>query len=112
MEDKCILHPERDCIGKAAAVELEGRIKLLEEWKDGSKEFHEAVNKERIERANRDGKIDVRLGNIEGRIDGMDGKLDTLLGKPGKRWEAVVAAVIAALAGGIVTFILVNVGLG
>lgn len=112
MEERCILHPERDCIGKAAAAELEGRIKVLEEWKDGSKEFHDAVNKERLERAKRDGQIDVRLGNIEGRIDGMDGKLDTLLEKPRKRWEAIVAAVISAVVAGVVGFFLAGVGVG
>lgn len=40
MPDKCIVDPERDCIGKAAAAKLEGRIKALEEWKEDSKRFH------------------------------------------------------------------------
>ena len=31
MPDKCIVDPERDCIGKAAAAKLEGRIKALED---------------------------------------------------------------------------------
>ena len=31
-DDKCILDPERDCIGKAAALKLEARIEALEEW--------------------------------------------------------------------------------
>ena len=31
MDEKCILDPERDCIGKAEAAKLEGRIKALEE---------------------------------------------------------------------------------
>ena len=30
MPDKCIVNPERDCIGKAEAAKLEGRIKALE----------------------------------------------------------------------------------
>lgn len=28
-EDKCILDPERDCIGKAAAAKLEARLGFL-----------------------------------------------------------------------------------
>ena len=40
MEEKCILDPQRDCIGKAEAAKLEGRIKALEEWREDSKDFH------------------------------------------------------------------------
>ena len=32
MDEKCILDPQRDCIGKAEAAKLEGRIKALEDW--------------------------------------------------------------------------------
>ena len=39
-DDKCILDPERDCIGKAAAAKLEARIESLERWQKDSKEFH------------------------------------------------------------------------
>ena len=31
MDEKCILDPQRDCIGKAEAAKLEGRIKALED---------------------------------------------------------------------------------
>lgn len=40
MDDKCIINPERDCIGKAAAALLEKRIEDLEEWQRDSKKFH------------------------------------------------------------------------
>ena len=40
MDEKCILDPQRDCIGKAEAAKLEGRIKALEEWREDSKDFH------------------------------------------------------------------------
>ena len=32
MDDKCILDPERDCIGKEYAIRLESRIESLEKW--------------------------------------------------------------------------------
>ena len=47
-----------------------------------------------------------KLETIEGKIDSMDGKLDTLLAKPGKRWESIVAAVISAVVAGVVGFFL------
>ena len=34
LDEKCILDPQRDCIGKAEAAKLEGRIKALEEWRE------------------------------------------------------------------------------
>lgn len=40
MDEKCIIDPERDCIGKAEAAKLEGRIKALEDWREDSKNFH------------------------------------------------------------------------
>lgn len=40
MEEKCILDPQRDCIGKAEAAKLEDRIKALEDWREDSKDFH------------------------------------------------------------------------
>ena len=41
-DEKCIIDPERDCIGKAAAAKLEARIEALETWRDDSKKFHNA----------------------------------------------------------------------
>lgn len=40
MDDKCIINPERDCIGKEYAIRLEGRIESLEKWQADSKKFH------------------------------------------------------------------------
>ena len=34
MDEKRILDPQRDCIGKAEAAKLEGRIEALEEWRE------------------------------------------------------------------------------
>ena len=41
MEEKCILHPERDCIGKAAAALLEKRVDDLEAGQKKEAEFRE-----------------------------------------------------------------------
>lgn len=95
---------------------LVARVDRLEEDLQKEKETRHETHKEfysRIRELEKAQSVNQeKLDQIEGKIDGMDGKLDTLLSKPGKRWESVVAAVIAALAGGIMTFILVNVGLG
>ena len=105
--DKCILDPERDCIGKAAAALLERRIDELEEGPRKESEFRELYYKERLERARRDAELDARMS-------GMDEKLDKLLAwqegqqaKPGKRWDTVIAAIIT----GVVGFLLARFGM-
>ena len=105
--DKCILDPERDCIGKAAAALLERRIDELEEGQRKESEFRELYYKERLERARRDAELDARMS-------GMDEKLDKLLAwqegqqaKPGKRWDTVIAAIIT----GVVGFLLARFGM-
>lgn len=57
MDDKCIINPERDCIGKVEAAKLEGRIKALEEWKEASKKFHTDFYQWQNKQAERDGKL-------------------------------------------------------
>ena len=65
MPDKCIVDPERDCIGKAAAAKLEARILALEEWRDDSKQFHAKFYDWQREQIARDAKLDEQLNNME-----------------------------------------------
>ena len=96
-EDKCILDPERDCIGKAAAALLEKRIADLEKDREKQTAFRETYYAEQRSRIKRD-------AEMEAKISGMDEKLDKLLSwqdgqqsKHGKRWEAVFAAIITGV---------------
>lgn len=106
-EDKCILDPERDCIGKAAAALLEKRIADLEKDREKQTAFRETYYAEQRSRIKRD-------AEMEAKISGMDEKLDKLLSwqdgqqsKHGKRWETVFAAVIT----GVVGFLLARLGM-
>lgn len=84
------------------------------------------LKEERIKRGNADKELDGRLRKLENgmavsdtklntildKLQDMSDKVDGLLSKPGKRWEAVVAAIISALVGGVIAFLLAKVGLG
>ena len=84
------------------------------------------LKEERIKRGNADKELDGRLRKLENgmavsdtklntildKLQDMSDKVDGLLSKPGKRWEAVVAAIISALVGGVIAFLLARVGLG
>lgn len=107
-EDKCIIDPERDCIGKAAAALLEKRIADLEKDREKQTAFRESYYAEQRARIKRDAELDAK-------ISGMDEKLDKLVSwqegqqaKPAKRWEAVIAALIT----GVVGFLLARLGIG
>lgn len=112
MDDKCILDPQRDCIGKAEAAKLEGRIKALEEWKDDSKRFHEDFYKEQKERAKRDGMIDQQLSTITSDMTEVKADIKEVLetqkacaAKSGSRWESIKDKVIVGVLTSISTAI-------
>ena len=112
MDEKCILDPQRDCIGKAEAAKLEGRIKALEEWKDDSKRFHEDFYKEQKERAKRDGMIDQQLSTITSDMTEVKADIKEVLetqkacaAKSGSRWESIKDKVIVGVLTSISTAI-------
>ena len=110
-EDKCIIDPERDCIGKAAAAQLEGRIKALEDWRKDSKDFHEKFYNWQREQIARDAKLDEKLSNMDMNIEKLLAKQESCDEKPGKRWDALVDKAIWAVLAAVITFILAKFGL-
>lgn len=68
MDDKCILDPERDCLGKAEAAKLEGRIKALEKWQEDSKDFHAKFYDWQREQIARDARLDEKLSVMDTNI--------------------------------------------
>lgn len=106
-EEKCIIDPERDCIGKAAAAKLEARIETLERWQEDSKKFHNTFYDWQREQIARDAKLDEQLKNINTNIAKMLTWQENEQSKPGKRWETVIAAIIAAAVG----FMLAQIGI-
>ena len=107
MDDKCIINPERDCIGKAAAALLEKRIDDLEEGQRKESEFRELYYKERLERAKHDAEMDAKMVSIDEKLDRLLAWQDSQKEKPAKRWDTVIAAIIT----GVVGFLLAKVGL-
>lgn len=106
-DDKCIVDPERDCIGKAAAAKLEWRISALEENQAKEAEFRELYYKERLERAKRDAALDSEIKSINTKLDQLISWQSGEQQKPGKfldglknnaRW-AIIAAVLGYVLG-------------
>lgn len=110
-DDKCILDPERDCIGKAAAAKLEARIEALEEWKDDSKKFHNDFYEWKNGQTARDATLDEKLNNMDANIKKVLEKQEACELKPGKRWDAIVDQTIWAVLAAFIAFLLARIGL-
>ena len=111
MEEKCILDPQRDCIGKAEAAKLEGRIKTLEDWKEDSKKFHNSFYDWQREQIAREAALDEKLNNMDVNIKKGLATQEACSLKPGKRWDAIVDKAIWAVLAAVIAFVLTRIGL-
>ena len=111
MDDKCILDPERDCIGKAAAVKLEARIQSLERWQTESQKFHSTFYDWQRGQIARDAKLDEQSSNMEKSLNKLVARQEAEDQKPGKRWDAIVDKAIWAVLAAVIAFILAKFGL-
>ena len=106
-DDKCILDPERDCIGKAAAAKLEARIESLERWQDNSQKFHNDFYDYQRKQIERDTRVDGKLENINNSLTKLIAWQENQQAKPAKAWQTVLSALLAGLVG----FLLAQLGI-
>ena len=111
MDEKCILDPQRDCIGKAEAAKLEGRIKALEDWREDSKDFHAKFYDWQREQIARDARLDEKLSGMDENIKKVLEKQESCELKPAKRWDAIVDKSIWAVLAAVIAFVLAKIGL-
>ena len=105
-EDKCILDPNLDCIGKAAAALLEKRVTDLEEDQKKQAAFRESYYAEQRARIKRDAELEAKISSMDEKLDKLVSWQEGQQAKPAKRWETVIAAVIT----GVVGFLLARLG--
>ena len=111
MDNKCILDPQRDCIGKAEAAKLEGRIKALEDWREDSKDLHAKFYDWQREQIARDARLDEKLNGMDTNIKKLLDKQEEDDAKPGKLMDTLKSNAIWAILAAIIGFFLGNLGL-
>ena len=111
MPDKCIIDPEKDCIGSAKAALLEKRIEILENWQAESKKFHNAFYDWQRDQIARDAKMDVQLDGIQSSLGKLVNWQEAQQLKPAKRWEGIVDKIILTVAGAFVMYVLIKLGI-
>lgn len=110
-DEKCIIDPERDCIGKAAAYKLEMRIENLEKWQESSRAFHESFyNWQRLQIA-RDARLDEQLKTMGENIQKVVEYQESEKAKPGMRVDAIIDKCIWAVLAAVIAFVLARIGL-
>lgn len=108
-DEKCILDPQRDCLGLQKANMLE---KQMSEWKEQSrqthKEFFNRIRELEIARAEQGQQYTTILEKLEdltGKVSTLSKGLSDIQAEPGRTWKdlkgkiswAVIAAVITAV---------------
>lgn len=111
-DEKCVRDPRHDCFGLQEAARLDERIKALENWQQDSKKFHTDFYSWQNKQAERDGKLDEQLRNMDTNIKKVLETQEACAMKPGKRWDAIVDKAIWAVLAAVIAFILAKVGLG
>lgn len=111
MEDRCLIDPQRDCIGKAAAALLEKRIEDLEKWQADSKQFHNDFYDWQREQIARDAKLDEQLSHMSTNLNKLVQWQEAQLNKPQKRWDGIVEKIVWAVLAAVIAALLATVGL-
>lgn len=75
----------------------ERRIRSLEKGQD-------AINRLTLDVA----KISVKLDSLTEKLDKLDGKVETLEQKPAKRWDGLITALVSAVVGIIIGWVMVG----
>lgn len=108
MPEKCILDPERDCLGLMKARELEKDVNELRKQNSSS---HERIFDRLGELEKQEGIQVVQYEHIMEKLDQLAGDVKELKAKPGKRWEGIVEKAIGILVAAVLGFMLAQLGL-
>lgn len=106
--EKCILDPERDCLGLIEARRLE---KDLDKYKS-------ETNGRLSKQGTRIGALETQMAvheanylNIIAKLNELIAKVAAMEAKPGKKWESLTGQIISVLSAAVVGFLLARLGL-
>lgn len=108
MDEKCILDPQRDCLGLQKANMLE---KQMSEWREASRSTHKELFDRMRELEKAEAARNEQYDNIMEKLDRLIAWQEAEQGKPKKRWEAIVDKSVWAVLAAVIAFILARIGL-
>lgn len=114
MSDKCILDPERDCLGIMKAQELE---KDFDELRQRNEKSHKEFFNRLAALESHDKLQDLhythimeKLGDITDKLSSLSTRIATIEIKPAKRWDGIVEKVIFTVIGAAASYIAMKLG--
>lgn len=108
MDEKCILDPQRDCLGLAKANMLE---KQMSEWREASRSTHKELFDRMRELEKAEAARNEQYDNIMEKLDRLIAWQEVEQAKPKKRWETIVDKSVWAVLAAVIAFILARIGL-
>lgn len=114
-DEKCILDPQRDCLGLQKANMLE---KQMDEWRAQSRATHKEMFDRMRELEKAESARSEQFDNIMEKLDTLTKsmaevtvKVADITARPGKRWDAIVDKAIWAVLAAVIAFVLAKIGL-
>ena len=114
-DEKCILDPQRDCLGLQKANMLE---KQMDEWRAQSRVTHKEMFDRMRELEKAESARSEQYDNIMEKLDTLTKsmaevtmKVADITARPGKRWDAIVDKAIWAVLAAVIAFVLEKIGL-
>ena len=108
MDEKCILDPQRDCLGLQKANMLE---KQMSEWREASRNTHKELFNRMRELEKAEAARNEQYDNIMEKLDRLISWQEAKQAKPKKRWEAIVDKSVWAVLAAVIAFVLARIGL-
>ncbi len=107
-DEKCILDPQRDCLGLQKANMLE---KQMSEWREASRSTHKELFDRMRELEKAEAARNEQYDNIMEKLDRLIAWQEAEQAKPKKRWEVIVDKSVWAVLAAVIAFILARIGL-
>ena len=108
MDDKCLIDPQRDCLGLQKANMLERQMeKMQEQARDThNKLFDRIRDLEKAEAARNE-----QYENIMGKLDKLIAWQEAEQAAPEKRWDSIKDKAVWAVLAAVIAFLLGRIGL-
>lgn len=122
MEEKCILDPQKECLGLMRAELLEREMsdlkKDIEDIRERNNSSHsEFYNRLMILEKHNEAQdihyehIIEKLGDITTKLNSVVEKIAAIESKPGKKWENMVSQIFGLVLAAIVAVVFTKIGL-
>lgn len=111
MPDNCVFDNSRQCLGEKAVIKLEARVKYLEEWQKGSREFHENFYEWQRSQIARDAKLDEQIKTISNNLEKLVKWQEEEKNKPAKRLDGYTEKIVYIFISAVIGFVLASIGI-